>query len=122
MTQSKQVATIEFFKGIDEPVVPEIRLTRSRDGRTGQAIFIFEQPEALSPEVTEAITGMTLVDEEGELVTREVKARFVNGNPNAIEATYIWKSEVDFQRFMRFAERYANCHGLGYSENGSKDS
>ena len=122
MTQSKQVATIEFFKGIDEPVVPEIRLTRSRDGRTGQAIFIFEQPEALSPEVTEAITGMTLVDEEGELVTREVKARFVNGNPNAIEATYIWKSEVDFQRFMRFAERYANCHGLGYSENNSKDS
>ena len=122
MTQSKKVATIEFFRGIDEPVVPEIRLTRSRDGRTGQAIFIFEQPEALSPEVTEAITGMTLVDEEGELVTREVKARFVNGNPNAIEATYIWKSEVDFQRFMRFAERYANCHGLGYSENNNKDS
>mgnify|MGYP001307638792 CR=1 FL=1 len=122
MTPSKKVATIEFFKGIDEPVVPEIRLTRSRDGRTGQAIFIFEQPEALSPEVTEAITGMSMVDEEGELVTREVKARFVNGNPNALEATYIWKSEVDFQRFMRFAERYANCHGLGYSENKNKDS
>ena len=122
MTTSKKVATIEFFKGIDEPVVPEIRLTRSRDGRTGQAIFIFEQPEALSPEVTEAITGMSMVDEEGELVTREVKARFVNGNPNALEATYIWKSEVDFQRFMRFAERYANCHGLGYSENKNKDS
>ena len=25
-------ASIQFFRGIDEPVVPDIRLTRSRDG------------------------------------------------------------------------------------------
>ncbi len=117
MAESKKLAKIEFFKGLEEPVVPEIRLTRSRDGRTGQAIFNFEQPDALSPEKTDAITGMTLIDEEGELVTREVKARFVNGQPSAIEATYIWKTEVDVQRFMRFAKRYADSHGLGYSEN-----
>ncbi|MDP6852018.1 MAG: photosystem II reaction center protein Psb28, partial [Prochlorococcaceae cyanobacterium ETNP1_MAG_8] len=27
------------------------------------------------------------------------------------------KSEEDFERFMRFAKRYANCHGMGYSGN-----
>jgi photosystem II protein len=93
-------AAIQFFRGTDEPVVPDIRLTRSRDGRTGQAMFVF------------------MVDEEGELVTREVKARFVNGKASALEATYTWKSTADFERFMRFAQRYAESHGLGFSGQG----
>jgi photosystem II protein len=112
-------AAIQFFRGVDEPVVPDIRLTRSRDGRTGQAMFVFEEPDALAPESMGDITGMFLVDEEGELVTREVKARFVNGKASAIEATYTWKSTADFERFMRFAQRYADSHDLGFS--GQKD-
>jgi photosystem II protein len=49
------------------------------------------------------------------MVTREVKARFVNGRPSAIEATYTWKNLPDFERFMRFAQRYAEDHGLGFT-------
>ena len=108
-------AAIQFFRGVDEPVVPDIRLTRSRDGRTGQALFVFEEPVALAPETMGDITGMYMVDEEGELVTREVKARFVNGKAFALEATYTWKSGDDFERFMRFAQRYADSHELGFS-------
>ena len=108
-------AAIQFFRGEDEPVVPDIRLTRSRDGRTGQALFVFEEPLALAPETMGDITGMFLVDEEGELVSREVKARFVNGKASAIEATYTWKNNDDFERFMRFAQRYADSHDLGFS-------
>lgn len=108
-------AAIQFFRGVDEPVVPDIRLTRSRDGRTGQAMFVFEEPQALAPETMGDITGMFLVDEEGELVTREVKARFVNGKAFALEATFTWKSSEDFERFMRFAQRYADSHELGFS-------
>ena len=108
-------AAIQFFRGVDEPVVPDIRLTRSRDGRTGQAMFVFEEPQALAPESMGDITGMFMVDEEGEMVTREVKARFVNGRPSAIEATYTWKNLPDFERFMRFAQRYAEGHGLGFT-------
>jgi photosystem II 13kDa protein len=109
------MTAIQFFRGVDEPVIPDIRLTRSRDGRTGQALFVFEEPAALAPESMGDITGMFLLDEEGELVTREVKARFVNGRASAIEATYTWKNEVDFEHFMRFAERYADGHGLGFA-------
>ena len=87
-------AAIQFFRGTDEPVVPDIRMTRSRDGRTGQATFVFEQPEALAPETMGNIAGMWMVDEEGEMVTREVNGRFVNGKPFALEATYTWKSEA----------------------------
>ena len=110
-------AAIQFFRGIDEPVVPDIRLTRSRDGRTGQATFVFEKPQALAPETLGDIGGMWMVDEEGEMVTREVNGKFVNGIPSALEATYTWKTEQDFERFMRFAQRYAEANGLGYSQN-----
>ena len=116
MTESKKNATISFLEGVNEPTIPEIRLTRSRDGRTGQAFFTFEEPKALSSVKDGSIKGMTMIDEEGTLTSREVKARFLNGNPSAIEATYVWKNELDFQRFMRFAKRYASCHGMGYSE------
>jgi photosystem II protein len=111
-------ASIQFFQGVDEPTIPDIRLTRSRDGRTGQALFVFEEPVALAPETMGDITGMYLVDEEGQLVSREVKARFVNGKASALEATYTWKTPVDFERFMRFAQRYADSHGLGFSGQG----
>jgi photosystem II 13kDa protein len=113
-------AAIQFFRGVDEPVVPDIRLTRSRDGRTGQALFVFEEPDALDPETMGDITGMFLVDEEGELVSREVKARFVNGKASALEATYTWKSSADFERFMRFAQRYAESHDLGFTGSGGE--
>ena len=113
-------AAIQFFRGVDEPVVPDIRLTRSRDGRTGQALFVFEEPEALAPETLGDITGMFMVDEEGELVTREVKARFVNGKASALEATFTWKSSTDFERFMRFAQRYADSHDLGFTGAGGQ--
>ena len=116
MPNTNKIATISFLDGVDEPTVPEIRLTRSRDGRTGQALFNFEEPEALSAVKDGTIQGMSMVDEEGVLKTREVKARFLNGVPSAIEATYVWKSEADFQRFMRFAKRYASGHGMGYTE------
>ncbi len=119
MTKSKSVAAIQFFRGVDESAIPEIRLTRSRDGRTGQAFFVFQQPDALADDKMGDITGMYLRDEEGELVTREVKARFVNGTASALEATYVWKSENDFERFMRFANRYADSHGMGYSKSSN---
>ena len=109
-------ATIQFYNGVNEPVVPEIRLTRGNDGTTGQAIFIFEKPQALTWITDGEITGMKMIDSEGEISTREVKVRFVDGEPMFLEGTYIWKTKSDFDRFMRFANSYAKSNGLGYSE------
>jgi photosystem II protein len=111
------MAEIQFAQGIAESVVPDVRLTRSKDGSNGAAIFYFDHPNALSSETTQEITGMYLVDEEGELVTREVKAKFINGQPEAIEATYVMKNQDEWNRFMRFMERYAEEHGLGFTKS-----
>ena len=108
--------SIQFVKGTDETSVPDVRLTRSKDGSNGTAFFVFTEPDVFeATELTGEITGMYLVDEEGELQTVDVNAKFLNGKPQGIEATYVMKTTADWNRFMRFMERYAEDNGLGFS-------
>ena len=46
------------------------------------------------------ITGMRMIDSEGEILTREVKVKFVDGDPMFLEGIYIWKTKPDFDRFV----------------------
>jgi photosystem II protein len=111
------MASIQFVRGKNEDTIPDVRLTRSRDGSNGKATFYFEKPKSLFESVNEEITGMYLQDEEGEIVTYEVAAKFINGQPAGLEAVYIMKSEDAWDRFMRFMERYAEEHGLGFTKS-----
>jgi photosystem II 13kDa protein len=111
------MAKIQFSRGLDEEVTPDVRLTRSRTGDSGTATFIFTNPKILDQGTTEDITGMYLIDEEGEIITREVKAKFINGKPEELEALYVMKSAQEWERFMRFMERYAQENDLGLSKN-----
>lgn len=111
------MAEIQFSRGVTEDVIPDVRLTRSKDGTNGTATFYFQNPRALDNDRTDDITGMYLIDEEGEIATREVKAKFVNGQPEALEALYVMKSVEEWDRFMRFMQRYAEEHGLGFSKS-----
>ena len=110
------MAKIQFSRGIDEDVVPQVRLTRSKSGEQGTATFLFENPKALSNTSTEDITGMYMIDDEGEIITRDVNAKFINGKPEGLEALYIMKSSAEWDRFMRFMERYSEANGLGFSK------
>ena len=85
-------ARIQFVVGTDEPVVPTISMTRSAttiamtrsattataretEFFTGTATFWFKKARALYGEFgrdDELITGMTLLDVEGSLVTEDV--------------------------------------------------
>lgn len=51
------------------------------------------------------LLGLFLVDDEGTLSTTDVKARFVNGKPQAIEARYNMRSQFEWDRFIRFMDR-----------------
>jgi photosystem II protein len=111
-------AKIQFIKGLDEKVLPEVKLTRSRDGSTGTATFRFKNPNILDKSTSKEgeITGMYLIDQEGILETRDVNARFLNGKPEAIEAIYIMKNPEAWDRFMRFMERYSEENGLRFAK------
>lgn len=114
-------AVIQFIQGIDEEVIAEVKLTRSRDGSTGTATFLFDKPTILDKNMSKAgeITGMFLIDEEGTLSTREVNARYINGKPQAIEAVYIMKNREAWDRFMRFMERYSQSNNLTFTKSAS---
>jgi len=111
-------AEIQFVKGLEEKVVPDISLTRAKDGSSGTATFKFANPNVFDASTASAgdVTGMFLVDEEGELSTSDVNASFVNGKPQSIECLYVMTSPEDWDRFMRFMERYGEANGLGFSK------
>lgn len=112
------MATIQFIVGIDETSTPQVQLTRSRDGNTGTATFRFEQPDILKSSMQDKgdITAMYLKDEEGTLFTKYVNAKFINGKPKVIESIYIIKSPNNWDRFMRFMDRYAKVNGLTFTK------
>ena len=46
-----------------------------------------------------------------------MQAKFVNGKPDRIEAKLIMRSALEWDRFMRFMERYAEDSGLGFKKS-----
>lgn len=92
-------SSIQFIKGIKEPSVPDVKLTRARDGSSGTAMFTFNQPSVFeaSSDLGD-ITGLYLEDDEGLLQTVDVQAKFVNGKPDRIEAKYTMRSSFEWDR------------------------
>ncbi|KAL3932128.1 MAG: hypothetical protein SGBAC_010994 [Bacillariaceae sp.] len=111
-------AEIQFVRGLKEKVVPDIKLTRARDGSSGVATFQFVSPNVFDASTAEKgdVTGMFMIDDEGEISTNDVNAKFANGKPQAIESTFVMKSPEEWDRFMRFMERYGEANGLGFSK------
>lgn len=111
-------AQIQFVRGLAEKVVPDVKLTRARDGSSGIAKFQFVNPNVFdaSTSAQGEVLGMFMIDEEGEMSTTDVNAKFTNGKPQAIESTYVMTSPQEWDRFMRFMERYGEANGLGFAK------
>ena len=108
--------SIQFVRGLEEKVIPDVKLTRAKDGCSGIATFAFDNPNVFdaSTSAEGEVTGMFMVDEEGELSTTDVNAKFSNGKPQSIESTYVMTSPEQWDRFMRFMESYSEANGLGF--------
>jgi photosystem II protein len=108
---------LQFIDGVNETCVPEVKLTRARTGNSGSATFIFESPSVFqaSGELGE-ITGLYMKDDEGTITTTDVKAKFVNGKPNSVEARLMLRSQFEWDRFIRFMDRYSEAAGLGFDK------
>jgi len=115
-TSTELYGQIQFVKGLEEKVIPKIKLTRAKDGSSGIATFVFDNPNVFdaSTSAEGEVTGMFMVDDEGQLSTTDVNARFSNGKPQAIESTYVMTSPESWDRFMRFMESYSEANDLGF--------
>jgi len=111
------MAKIQFARDAEETVLPDVRLTRAKVGDSGTATFTFTNPDILAQDGTIEPTGLYLIDEEGEIVIRNVQGKFVNGKPESLEAVYVMQSQEEWDRFMRFMNRYAEENGLELSRS-----
>jgi len=108
MTKINENVAIQFVKGKDEKDHPEIRLFRSPDGKKGKAIYKFHQPKSITLNNYKLIQKMYLIDSEGHLVTKKIDLCISEDQVKEVKSIYNWNTEKEFERFMRFAKRYAN--------------
>tara|TARA_B100000965_G_scaffold374574_1_gene365963 strand:- start:266 stop:607 length:342 start_codon:yes stop_codon:yes gene_type:complete len=108
MTKINETVAIQFIKGENEKNPPEIRLFRNLDGKKGKAVYKFYKPTTITLKNFKSIHKMYLIDSEGELSTKKIDLSISENNVKEVKSTYNWNSEKEFERFMRFASRYAN--------------
>ncbi|GAB4210277.1 MAG: photosystem II reaction center protein Psb28 [Synechococcales cyanobacterium] len=104
------MAYIEFSRGVEETPT-NVRLYKSKGSERGSAIFRFETLNT----PTNDMYGMRMLDEEGEILCRELRAKYVNGKFAALEVVYDMKNQEEWDRFMRFMERFSASNNMGMS-------
>ena len=108
MTKINENVAIQFVKGENEKDHPEIRLFRDLDGKKGKAVYKFYRPTTITLTNYKSVQKMYLIDSEGEISTKKIDLTISDNYIKEIKSTYNWKTEKEFERFMRFASRYAN--------------
>ena len=108
MTQINKNVAIQFVKGKNEKDHPEIRLFRALDGKKGKAVYKFYKPTTITLKNFKSVQKMYLIDREGVISTKKVDLSISKDHVKEVNSTYNWNSEKEFERFMRFASRYAN--------------
>jgi photosystem II 13kDa protein len=105
-------ATIQFMPGVNEEV-SDVRITGTKYDNRKAATFYFSNPKI---NTGGGVRGMRMQDDEGTLETTDVRSKFVNGEFTGLEAVYEMTTEQEFERFMRFMNRYAESNGMEFQK------
>lgn len=114
---------IQFISGFEEMTVPRrVRLTKSENGETGTATFLFFEPSVFSVFLnfpfgdSIIIKSMTLIWDKKKITTKDIKIYFKNGRPNVIRAILIFRNSKDWFNFLNFMSCYSKETGLSFTE------
>lgn len=115
---------IQFIFGFEEMTVPRrVRLTKSENGETGTATFLFFEPSVFSVFLdfpfgdSVIIKSMTLIWDKKKITTKDIKIYFKNGKPNVIRAILIFRNSKDWFNFLNFMSCYSKETGLSFTES-----
>ena len=108
---------IEFIKNKSELTLPLIKLTKSRNGKTGTATFLFVKPSLFKEEgwQLETINGMYLLWDNKQIETKDIQIIFKNGKPYLIKALFIFKNSYEWFHFLNFMTYYSKETGLSFT-------
>jgi photosystem II protein len=113
------IAKIQFIKGISENTLPIVKLTRSKNGQTGTATFVFIRPEIFFLEELnkQPITGMYLLWDTKEIISKDIQIVFKDGEPFLLKIICIFKNSREWFNFLNFMNSYSKETGLFFSES-----
>jgi photosystem II protein len=105
---------IQFIEGIKESTLPIIRLTKSRNGKTGTATFIFINPDVFNQFIYKIpiINGMYLIWDNKKIITKDIQILFKEGKPFLIKTIFIFKNSNEWFHFLNFMNIYSKETGL----------
>ena len=113
-------AYIEFIEGIREKSLPFIKLTKSKNGKTGTATFVFKNPYLFnySSYSFNPIDGMYLIwdNNNNKIKTTDIQILYKEGKPFVLKAILIFKNPQEWFQFLNFMTCYSKETGLLFSE------
>jgi photosystem II protein len=109
---------IHFINNIEELTLPLIQLTKSKNGKTGTATFLFRNPSLFQEELfkEKLIDGIWLIWDEKKIFSTDVKLFFKNGSPFLIRGIFLFKNSKEWFTFLNFMSFYSKETGLYFSE------
>ena len=110
-------AYIEFIQGIREKSLPFIKLTKSKNGKTGTATFVFHDPSLFScSSFFDPIDGMYLIWDNNKMKTTDIQIVYKKGKPFFLKSIFIFKNPPEWFQFLNFMTSYSKETGLFFSE------
>jgi photosystem II 13kDa protein len=108
---------IELIKDKKELTLPIIKLTKSLNGKTGTATFVFVNPTLFDEQsfANQNIIGMKLLWENNQIETKDIEIFFKKGNPYLLKATLILKNSKEWFYFLNFMTYYSKETGISFN-------
>jgi photosystem II protein len=112
---------IQFNDNFEEKTIPIIQLTKSKNGKTGTATFIFVEPRLFQHAdfLSFFIEDLSLVWNNQKITTHDIQFFFKNGQPFLIKGIFIFKNAREWFDFLNFMTHYSRETGLSFSETNS---
>ena len=113
------IAQIQFILGIEETVLPIISLTKSKNGKTGTATFIFVKPNIFQQEncKMQGLNGIYLIWESQKIMSNDIAIIFKDGKPFLLKAILVFKNSTEWFNFLQFMNLYSKRTGLSFTDN-----
>jgi photosystem II protein len=105
---------IQVFPGIKEESFPIIKVTKSTNGKTGTATFLFIQPTSLNFFFLQnkPIESVFLIKDQKKIKTKDITLYFKEGKPFLLKTIFLFKNSDEWFAFLNFMSDYSKEKGF----------
>ena len=104
---------IKFSNNSNESRLPFIKVTKSKNGETGTATFIFLYP-LFFLQKNHKINSMCLIWDKKEICTTKMLILFRQGSPFLLKAIFVFTQTEEWFSFLTFMNLYSKERGLSF--------